>query len=122
MFFLSLSLLCSPSQYTDSLKWSPPIYIHKYKFLGTWVLRVGTTEHDGLYKAAKSDFESFVESTSKDIVGSVDDTIPELPLKDLVGVLCFVLLANNAFLFLPPRTAHVWTTTPCYSPVKFPVF
>lgn len=40
-----------------------------------------------------------MESTSKDIVESVDDTIPELPLKDLVGILCFVLLANNAFLF-----------------------
>lgn len=74
-------------QYTDSLKISPPISIHKYKFLRTWVLRAGNTEHDGLYKAAKSDFESFVESTSKEIVESVDDTIPELPLKDLVCVL-----------------------------------
>lgn len=107
---------CS-SQYTDSLKCSPPVCIHKYKFLGTWVLRVGTTEHDGLYKAAKSDFESFVESTSKEIVENVDDTIPELPLKDLVGILCFVLLAiNTAFLSL-----HVWITMLCYSPVGFPV-
>lgn len=54
-----------------------------------------------------------MESTSKKIVESVDDTIPELPLKDLVGILCFALLAFS-FLFL-----HVWTTMLCYASVGF---
>lgn len=54
-----------------------------------------------------------MESTSKKIVERVDDTIPELPLKDLVGILCFALLAFS-FLFL-----HVWTTMLCYASVGF---
>lgn len=65
-------------------------YAFKTGFLGIWALKVKTTEHDGLYKGAKSDFESFVESISKRIVENVDETIPELPLKDLVSVLCCV--------------------------------
>lgn len=63
----------------------------------TWVLNVITTEHDGLYKGAKSDFESFVESTSKIIVEIVDETIPELPLKDLVSVLCYAFLCVDKY-------------------------
>lgn len=77
-----------------------PVYIQNYEFLGIWALKVKTTEHDGLYKGAKSDFESFVESISKKIVENVDETIPELPLKDLVSVLCFACCVTFLLDFL----------------------
>lgn len=77
----------------------------------TWILKFITTEHDGLYKGAKSDFESFVESASKRIVEIVDETIPELPLKDLVSVSCSALLYADKYAFsvgfFPSRPAEI---------------
>ncbi|KAI5851277.1 hypothetical protein DFP73DRAFT_536599 [Morchella snyderi] len=46
--------------------------------------RTWFNENSGLFKGAKSDFESFIEILSKSIIAEVDDTIPELPLKDLI--------------------------------------
>ena len=37
-----------------------------------------------LYRAAKQDFDSFIEKLSQKIIEEVDTTVPELPLKDLV--------------------------------------
>lgn len=68
-----------------------------HKFLRTWVLKVIATEHGGLYQGAKSDFESFVGSTSKRIMEIVDETIPELPLKDLVSVSYSALLCVDKY-------------------------
>ncbi|KAI5799380.1 hypothetical protein FPQ18DRAFT_93794 [Pyronema domesticum] len=41
-------------------------------------------EHDSFYRAGKADFEKFVEYMNATIPERVDDTIPELPIKDLV--------------------------------------
>lgn len=41
--------------------------------------------HDDDYRAAKKDFETFVESLTAKF-SEMDSTIPELPVKDLVGV------------------------------------
>ncbi|KAF8540053.1 hypothetical protein BDD12DRAFT_51441 [Trichophaea hybrida] len=41
-------------------------------------------EHDSIYRAGKSDFEKFVEHMNEAIPEHVDDTIPVLPVKDLV--------------------------------------
>lgn len=43
------------------------------------------TENDGAYRAAKSDFEAFVEKVTAVMIEDVDATIPELPLKDVVS-------------------------------------
>ena len=40
--------------------------------------------HDHDYRASKADWDSFVESLTEKII-EVDDTIPELPPKDLVS-------------------------------------
>ncbi|KAI5816559.1 hypothetical protein BZA77DRAFT_312341 [Pyronema omphalodes] len=40
-------------------------------------------EHDSFYRAGKADFEKFVEYINATIPERVDDTIPELPIKDL---------------------------------------
>jgi hypothetical protein len=40
--------------------------------------------HDPDYRAAKKDFETFVDALTPKI-GQVDATVPELPVKDLVG-------------------------------------
>jgi hypothetical protein len=42
-------------------------------------------ERDSVYRAAKADFETIVGRLSEAIPQHVDDTIPELPNKDLVG-------------------------------------
>lgn len=46
--------------------------------------------HDADYRQAKSDFDTFVESLTDKIIEK-DDTIPELPPKDLVCRLPLVL-------------------------------
>ncbi|KUM66460.1 hypothetical protein ACN42_g571 [Penicillium freii] len=51
--------------------------------------------HDPDYRAAKKDFETFVESLTPKIA-EVDATVPELPVKDLVGLRILLLL-----LFVP---------------------
>lgn len=38
--------------------------------------------HDGEYRRALKDWNSFVESTSESVI-EADETIPELPVKDL---------------------------------------
>lgn len=43
----------------------------------------GSVAHDPDYRAAKKDFEKFVETLTPKIAG-VDGTVPELPVKDLV--------------------------------------
>lgn len=43
----------------------------------------GSKVHDAEYRAAKKDWETFVESLSEKIMEQ-DATIPELPAKDLV--------------------------------------
>lgn len=47
--------------------------------------REGYPEHDSAYRAGKSDFEKFVEHINAAMAERVDDTIPELPIKDLVS-------------------------------------
>ncbi|KAK5003052.1 hypothetical protein LTR39_006529, partial [Cryomyces antarcticus] len=42
-----------------------------------------TTVHDPDYRASLSDFNSFVECLTQKVV-EVDNTIPELPVKDIV--------------------------------------
>ncbi|KAI5778722.1 hypothetical protein EDC01DRAFT_331547 [Geopyxis carbonaria] len=46
--------------------------------------RAWLRENDPLYRAGKADFEKFVESVNEEMAQKVDDTIPELPVKDLV--------------------------------------
>ncbi len=41
--------------------------------------------HDADYRASKKDWDTFVESLTEKIIEK-DDTIPELPAKDLVGL------------------------------------
>ena len=43
----------------------------------------GTAAHDGEYRRALKDWQSFVEATTLSIV-DVDETIPELPVKDVI--------------------------------------
>ncbi|KAI5846204.1 hypothetical protein BZA05DRAFT_476299 [Tricharina praecox] len=40
--------------------------------------------HDAVYRAGKADFDKFVDSMTAAMPERVDDTIPELPVKDLV--------------------------------------
>jgi uncharacterized protein (TIGR02453 family) len=41
------------------------------------------TAHDGEYRRALKDWETFVEASTQTIIG-VDETIPELPVKDVI--------------------------------------
>lgn len=45
----------------------------------------GSPAHDPDYRAAKRDFETFVETLTSKIIDK-DSTIPELPIKDLVSM------------------------------------
>ena len=47
------------------------------------VLNVGLVVHDADYRQSKSDFDRFVECLTEKIVEK-DETVPELPSKDLV--------------------------------------
>lgn len=60
-------------------RWSAP----RLRQLLTWL---GHLAHDPDFRAAKKDFESFVETLTEKIT-EVDSTIPELPTKDLVWIL-----------------------------------
>lgn len=42
-----------------------------------------TTAHDGEYRRALKDWQSFVEATTQTLI-EVDETIPELPAKDVI--------------------------------------
>ena len=44
--------------------------------------------HDADYRQSKKDFDSFVECLTEKIIEK-DETIPELPAKDLVGYTLF---------------------------------
>lgn len=51
-----------------------------------WCMLTHTrTAHDADYRAAKKDWETFVETLTDKIVEK-DSTIPELPVKDLVSL------------------------------------
>ncbi|KAF8472665.1 hypothetical protein BDZ91DRAFT_715557 [Kalaharituber pfeilii] len=41
-------------------------------------------ENESFYRAARQDFESFVDALSQRITKDVDTTVPELPLKDII--------------------------------------
>jgi Conserved hypothetical protein (DUF2461) len=59
-----------------------PTWIIEWAFV--WLLTFGcSTVHDADYRTSWKDWESFVESLTEKIVDK-DDTIPELPPKDLV--------------------------------------
>jgi hypothetical protein len=47
------------------------------------LIAANSVAHDPDYRAAKKDFETFVETLTPKIAG-VDSTVPELPVKDLV--------------------------------------
>lgn len=40
--------------------------------------------HDAEFRQAEKDWHSFVEKLTEKLVEEVDDTIPELPVKDVV--------------------------------------
>ena len=63
--------------------------------------------HDKDYRQSKSDFDAFVESLTPAIIEK-DETIPELPPKDLVGFLPFEVLASTLpdTLLLPRKISH----------------
>lgn len=54
------------------------------KKLGKHNNRPWFAENEMLYRAAKQDFDSFIEKLSQKIIEEVDTTVPELPLKDLI--------------------------------------
>lgn len=45
--------------------------------------RASGEAHDGEYRRALKDWESFVESTTQSII-EIDETVPELPIKDVI--------------------------------------
>ena len=45
--------------------------------------RGGKTAHDGEYRRALKDWQSFVETATQTII-EVDETVPELPIKDVI--------------------------------------
>ena len=59
------------------------------------------TVHDPDYRASQSDFHSFVACLQEKLVG-LDETIPELPIKDVVSslhLIMWVLLSKIARCF-----------------------
>lgn len=68
--------------YYPAFRWDPEIdqSIHVPK------------DHDSLFRAAKQDFERLVEKISDKIIEEIDQTVPELPLKDLVSALSLLYL------------------------------
>jgi hypothetical protein len=67
-------------------------------------------EHDSFYRAGKADFEKFVEYMNATIPERVDDTIPELPIKDLVSMhisFNFISCPRDLFLVTPLGAADI---------------
>lgn len=60
--------------------------VHISRLWSSWLT---CPAHDPDYRAAKKDFEMFVESLTPKIA-EVDATVPELPVKDLVGLQIFL--------------------------------
>lgn len=52
------------------------------------------TAHDADYRASKKDWDTFVETLTERIIEQ-DETIPELPAKDLVSSLPRSFLCHN---------------------------
>jgi hypothetical protein len=50
------------------------------------------TVHDPDYRAAHNDFVTFLEALSEKVI-EADETIPELPVKDIVGAIISSLVA-----------------------------
>lgn len=50
---------------------------------GRTLLMVASSAHDGEYRRAVKDWNSFVEATTLTII-DIDETVPELPVKDVV--------------------------------------
>ncbi|EKV09975.1 hypothetical protein PDIP_61990 [Penicillium digitatum Pd1] len=67
-------------------QWLKGEVAHTPRLSSCWLICVA---HDADYRAAKKDFETFVGSLTPKIV-EVDTTIPELPVKDLVGLRIFL--------------------------------
>ena len=61
--------------------------------------RASYPEHDSTYRAGKSDFEMFVEHINAAMAERVDDTIPELPIKDLVSPFFLSIFSFHFFFF-----------------------
>ncbi|KAI4190438.1 MAG: hypothetical protein L6R41_000818 [Letrouitia leprolyta] len=55
--------------------------------------------HDADYRQSKKDFDAFVEKMTEKLV-EIDETVPELPPKDLVGIPFIHLLFENAYIKL----------------------
>lgn len=60
-----------------------------------------SSAHDADYRNSKKDWDSFVESLTQKIIEK-DDTIPELPVKDLVSrveIRCELWIASTLIFF-----------------------
>ncbi|CAG7960171.1 unnamed protein product [Penicillium nalgiovense] len=62
--------------------------------------------HDPDYRAAKKDFETFVDSLTPKIA-EVDATVPELPVKDLVGLRILLSFVTGAHNHCPRYSASI---------------
>ena len=51
--------------------------------------------HDPDYRTSLQDFTTFLENLSEKVV-EADDTIPELPVKDIVSLECYFLTMIHA--------------------------
>jgi hypothetical protein len=79
-------------------------------------------EKDMIYRTAKSDFESFVEHLNALIPEKVDETIPELPIKDLVSRSHAFFDPLLALHPVPPIAIKTWIASRCRRAVPAGVF
>ena len=70
--------------------------------------------YDADYRSSLKDWNSFVESLTEELT-KIDDTVPELPLKDVVSIAYFIAILTQLTYVLTKRS-FVFTET--YDSVK----
>jgi hypothetical protein len=72
---------CRQQAFHHPAAWVPLLLISTFQILS---YRLIFTVHDTDYRASQKDFNSFLEALTQKVI-EADDTVPELPVKDIVS-------------------------------------